>query len=76
MRAALLIAVLIYGVVSLVSYLVDGASDQVAYQDPVVQLEYCPMWKIWHDQKAAGIPVEERYGWPDRAGRYFEECSQ
>lgn len=43
--------------------------------DPV-KYEYCPMWEIWHDQKAAGIPIEQRNGWPDQAGRYFEECEQ
>lgn len=50
----------------------------VETHDPenLVQLEYCPMWQIWHDQKAAGIPIEQRNGWPDQAGRYFEECEQ
>lgn len=40
----------------------------------VVQREYCPMWKLWHEGRENGVPKSERYGWPDPDGRYYDEC--
>lgn len=38
------------------------------------QAEYCVNWETWHADRRAGVPVDQRYGWPDVAGRYYEEC--
>lgn len=72
-RRGLLILVLAYGLLSALSWAFDV--DPLDGED-VIKTEYCPMWEIWHDQKAAGIPIEKRNGWPDQGGRYFEECDQ
>lgn len=55
------------------TYLVaqGGPSDAEA-----VQAEYCLNWATWHTDRRAGVPVEQRYGWPDQAGRYYQECDQ
>lgn len=38
--------------------------------------QQCEMWEIWHADRRAGVAIEKRYGWPDQAGRYYEECDQ
>lgn len=38
--------------------------------------EYCSMWEIWHNDRRAGVPVDQRYGWPDSEGRYYIECNK
>lgn len=40
----------------------------LAEPDNSEQAQYCAMWEIWH--------ADKRYGWPDVAGRYYEECEQ
>lgn len=51
----------------------DTPADREARAE---QQQYCIMWEVWHADRRAGLPVEQRYGWPDQAGRYYEECSQ
>lgn len=75
-NSALVIILIICGVVMLGFGLIGmgqfvGADDQTAEQQ-----QYCTMWEIWHADRRAGVPVEKRYGWPDQAGRYYQECDQ
>lgn len=54
-----------------VLFLLDAVTEPAQPDDAA---QYCAMWEIWHADRRAGVPVDQRYGWPDQAGRYYKEC--
>lgn len=47
-----------------------------AVEQAAAKRQQCEMWEIWHADRRAGVPIEQRYGWPDQAGRFYKECEQ
>ena len=60
-------------VVAVVAWLPPSGVDREAQAE---HRQQCDMWGIWHADRRAGVPVNKRFGWPDQAGRYYEECKQ
>lgn len=59
-----------------IEHLTGEALETLEGPADIIQAEYCPMWEIWHGDKDQGVPINQRHGWPDQAGRYFQECEE
>ena len=55
---------------------VSGDIGRRVISPTALEHEYCPMWEVWHRDRKDGVPIDERYGWPDPERRYYEDCEQ
>ena len=51
-------------------FILMGIVGRMDYEDQLLEEQhYCEMVKIWEDDRARGVPAEQRAGWPPFKGK-------